>query len=301
MNIYKDGFVLILVLVIVGLLAIGVVNYNYWVRTKAVSASNQLFDLKTLYLAKAGINYSLFLLQNDEEELSDNLNENWAEIEPFNLGEGKITVEIIDENGKININNLLSKDGKIDTTYEGILKRLFALLELEKNLLPPICDWLDADGTPLPDGAEEDYYANLISPYSCKNDSLDTIGELIMVKGIDEEILYDQGKGLVNFLTVTSDNKVNINTASVEVLEAILDDSTLAEKVISRRETEPFAKGEISKFLSGTEASKKANLFTYKSNFFSLRARGEIPPHYQKGIKAVVQRNPLKILYYKIE
>lgn len=290
-----------MVLVIVGLLTIGVVNYNYWVRTKAVSANNQLFDLKTLYLAKAGINYGLFCLQNDEEESSDNLNENWAKIEPFNLGEGKITVKIIDESSKININNLLGKDGKIDKTYEEVLKRLFGLLELEESLLPPICDWLDADGTVMPDGAEEDYYANLSSPYSCKNSSLDTIGELIMVKGMDKEILDNEEKGLLNFLTVTSSNGVNVNTASEEVLEVLLDDSTVAEKIISRREEEPFVKGEISKFLSGTEASKKANLFTYKSNFFSLDVRGEVSPHYQKGIKAIVQRNPLKILYYKVE
>ena len=290
----KQGFILILVLVIVGLLTIGVISYNYWVRTKAVSASNQLFDLKTLYLAKAGINYGLLLLQKDERAF-DSLSEEWANLLPFELGEGEVIVTITDENGKININQLIRKDGKIDTTYEGILKRLFGLLELEENLLPPICDWLDADDNVSIQGAESDYYQSLPSPYSCKNGPLDTIGELIMVKGIDEKILYHQEKGLVNFLTVTSDGKININTASAEVLEAILNNHALAEEIISQREEEPFT--QVPKEIP----EKQKILFTCKSNFFSLQSEGDTPPHYQKRVKAIVQRNPLKILYYKIE
>ena len=286
----KKGFILILTLVVISLLTIGVVGFNYWVRTKNIFANNQIFDLKTLYLAKAGINYSIFILQNDEEKKCDNLNEDWAKIEPFNLGEGVVTVKIIDESGKIDINKL-KKGATIDFTYRKILENLFTILELELNLLPPIYDWVDLDDTPRLNGAEEDYYANLNSPYSCKNGPLDTIGELIMIKGVNKEILYNQEKGLVNFLTVASDNKININTAPLEVLDAVLDNRTLAEEIIDQREENPFTK--LSK--------EQKKLFTCESNVFSLESTGTILPHYKKSIKAIVQRNSLEILYYKVE
>ena len=45
----------------------------------------------------------------------------------------------------------------------------------------------------------------------------------------------------------------------------------------------------------------KTNLFTYKSDFFSIESTGRISPRYKKSIKAIVQRNTSKILYYKVE
>ena len=294
----KKGFILILTLVVVSLLTIGVVGFNYWVRTKNIFANNQIFDLKTLYLAKAGINYGIFVLQNDEEKKSDNLNDDWAKIEPFDLGEGVVTVKIIDENGKININKLVDKKGKISNpTYKKILENLFTILELETNLLPPIYDWLDSDSTSRFNGAEEDYYANLNSPYSCKNGSLDTIGELIMIKGMSREILYNDGNGLVNFLTVvdSSGSKININTASLEVLEAILDNQALAEDIVNQREEKTLMN------LPEEIPNEQQKLFTCKSNIFSLESTGTIPPHYKKSVKVIVDRNSLEILYYKVE
>jgi len=290
----KKGFILILTLVVISLLTIGVVGFNYWVRTKNIFANNQIFDLKTLYLAKAGINYGIFILQNDDEKESDNLNEDWAKIEPFDLGEGTVTIKIIDEQGKININKFIKNK-------KTILGRLFNLLDLESGKLDAIADWIDRDNIPRATGAEEDYYANLEPPYSCKNGPLDTIGELTMVRGFNKEILYNQEKGLINFLRVRpKDNKININTAPPEVLEAVLNNRTLAEEIIDRREEKPFVnKTEIKDFLKPA----KTDLFTCESDFFSLESTGRISPHYKKRIKAIVQRNSnsLKILYYKVE
>ncbi len=285
----KRGFILILTLVVISLLTIGVVGFNYWVRTKNIFANNQIFALKTLYLAKAGINYGIFVLREDKEKESDNLNEDWAKIEPFDLGEGVVTVKIIDEQGKININEFIK-------SKKTILARLFNLLDLESGKLDAIADWIDRDNIPRATGAEEDYYANLQPPYSCKNAPLDTIGELIMVKGINKQILYDDEKGLVNFLTVASasDHKnetININTAPLDVLEAILGNHTLAEDIINQREEKSFT----------GMPEKKGFSFVSTSNIFSLESTGAIPPHYKKKIKAIVRRNPLKILYYKVE
>jgi len=285
----KQGFILFLVLAMISILTIGVVSYNYWIRTKSVFANNAVFDLKTSYLAKAGINYAFFLLQNDQEP-SDNLNEDWARIEPFTLGGGKVRVKITDESGKININRF--KENRT------ILCRLFDVLELESGKIDAIADWIDADNIPLPDGAENEYYISLKHPYSCKNAPLDTIGELIMIKGMDRKILDDEEKGLINFLTMTSGNEININTAPSKVLEAILNNRALSERIISQREEKPFTnKTEIKDFLEPT----KTDLFTCESNVFSLESTGIIPPHYQKKIKAIIQKNPLKILYYKVE
>ena len=47
-----------------------------------------------------------------------------------------------------------------------------------------IVDWLDMDSSPRPYGAEDDYYTALSPPYHCKNGPLDSLEELLLVRGV---------------------------------------------------------------------------------------------------------------------
>ena len=104
---------------------------------------------------------------------------------------------------------------------------------LEYSIVPAIIDWIDKNDevyvllsvtTGENKGAENDYYAELPLPYPCKNAPLDTIEEILMIKGISEENYYGE-KGLENFVTVFTNGKININTASAEVLKSTLQAS----------------------------------------------------------------------------
>src|SRR5581483_10125205 len=53
-----------------------------------------------------------------------------------------------------------------------------------------IIDWRDADNAVTPGGAEQDYYLSLQPPYLPRNGPIQTIRELLMVRGISRQLLF---------------------------------------------------------------------------------------------------------------
>jgi len=92
-----------------------------------------------------------------------------------------------------------------------------------------ILDWLDADDQPRPGGFENPYYQNLETPYECKNGPMDSLEELLLIPGITPEVFYGDFEddidlaALPEVLTVHGhpEGKINLNTASGELLEAM--------------------------------------------------------------------------------
>jgi type II secretory pathway component PulK len=112
----------------------------------------------------------------------------------------------------------------VDKDLDARLRSLISRLGGKPEIVDALIDWLDADddvtGT---GGAEEDYYKPL--GYDCKNGPLDSLDELLLVKGFDKELLID--KNLKDYLTIAPTNgKVNLNTAPVPVLIAVLGTQT---------------------------------------------------------------------------
>ena len=201
--------------------------------------------------ACSGVNMALALLGQDEDKEMDSLNEEWsqfgAEGFPGELPESvSISGRIVDENSKININELLDNNRKIDERRVDQLIRLFNVLGLKEDLVNPILDWLDSDDDERLDGAEKFYYQGLKEPYECANMPLLTIRQIFMIKGIrDIQDFGEEGKKtLLDFLTVHSDGRININTAPSEVLQTLHEemDDALAQSIIDYRKEEDFLK-----------------------------------------------------------
>ena len=53
-------------------------------------------------------------------------------------------------------------------------------------------DFLDPDDFVRPDGAEQEYYSSLPKPYAVRNSSLDTLDEVLLVRGFTSELLYGE-------------------------------------------------------------------------------------------------------------
>jgi type II secretory pathway component PulK len=87
-------------------------------------------------------------------------------------------------------------------------------------------------------GVESSYYSKLSIPYQCRNGLLETVGELLLVKGITPEI-FDCISG---YVTVYGDGKININYAPELILESLSEqmDATLAQLIIDRRKFKSF-------------------------------------------------------------
>jgi len=65
---------------------------------------------------------------------------------------------------------------------------------------------------------------SLANPYKARNADLETLEELILVRGMTMEILYGSNgkKGIIKFLSVhNTANQININAAPKEVLSAL--------------------------------------------------------------------------------
>jgi len=108
----------------------------------------------------------------------------------FGYGEGRLYDPDLREAGKININQVS------DTTLRKILTNL-VLREEEKRdiVVDSILDWRDPDDFYRLNGAEDDHYQSLKDPYHCKNANLDSIEELLLVRGVTAELFYGEKKG----------------------------------------------------------------------------------------------------------
>jgi hypothetical protein len=67
---------------------------------------------------------------------------------------------------------------------------LMALPGMTEEIADAILDWIDEDDEPREYGAEADYYANLQPPYAPKNGPLDTVEELLLVRGVLPQLLF---------------------------------------------------------------------------------------------------------------
>jgi len=132
---------------------------------------------------------------------------------------------ITDEGGKLNINALI----KLDPTGEVLYNALMKLPNMTPDIADAIVDWVDADDTPRASGAESADYQGLTQPYRAKNGPLNSLDELLLVKGVTPQLLYgtdrnrngiddDGGGGLdrgwSDFLTVYG-REVNVDSTGM--------------------------------------------------------------------------------------
>jgi general secretion pathway protein K len=313
----EKGVALILVLVVIALLVSLVVDFTYTMQVDMTLAANQRDEIKALYTARSGVEIARLTLKEDDTAY-DARDEEWALFDerPGYLSEddeGRFKVIVEDEASKFPINNLINKEGVINKEKRGQFERLFEVLELDLDLIDPICDWLDPDDTVGPSGAEDSYYEGLSPPYPCKDGPLSSLEELLLVKGMTKEVFYgtDEKKGLIHYLTIysDSDSKININTASAEVLQCLSDDinENLAQAIIDFRQEEPLKDINYDdiKHLPGMTLDIFNEIRDHcdvKSSTFSIRVAGEVRG-IKKGIYTVVKRQGegVEPIFWRVE
>lgn len=109
---------------------------------------------------------------------------------------------IADEGGKININGLILKD----PTGTVLFAALTTLPGMTQQIADSIVDWVDADSTARPEGAENDYYAGMQTPYLCKNGPLNSVDELLLVQGVTPALLYGNDRNRNGKLETAEDD-----------------------------------------------------------------------------------------------
>ncbi len=192
-------------------------------------------------LAIAAVDWARAVLAEDARTSNqyDHPSEPWGTKVPQLPAEGgEVGGEMTDEQGKWNINNLLS-GGKISSAELEVFKRLLDLLDLPPELAISVADWVDGPKEASPGGAEDAYYLALSPPYRSANRELEDVDDLLHVRGFDAASVLR----LRPYVTALPGyNKVNINTASAIVIAAELPGLSVSEapQIIANRDRIPF-------------------------------------------------------------
>lgn len=308
----RKGAALLLTLLVIATLTAMTLTFSDETGVELDLAGFERDQQRAHEMARSGVNLALALLSQDRNLEMDSLRESWARFgaEPFPdaLPEDlAFSGSIEDESGKFNINALLNKKGEIDKTREAQLRRLFKALGLEEERVDPILDWLDSDNTPRMHGAESDYYLARQPGYRCANGPFLTLGQLFLVKGMNEIRHFGDQRRLLDYLTIYSDGKININTAPKEVLECLSDgmDSTTAEDVIQYRQDNDFTAVEDLTKVPGMDGALISDIepwCTVKSTAFSITSQGKCRGAVDR-IQAVVKREDktMRVIYWRSE
>ena len=142
-------------------------------------------------------------------------------------------VGLIDESAKLNLNALPLEPHKRRVAR----KMLLALPAMTEQIADAILDWMDEDDEPSEFGAESSFYATLNPPRWPKQSRIESLDELLQVRGVTRELLYggtDSTAAWSDFLTLNSrernlrrDGSPKINVNHPDLVE--LFDSLQAE------------------------------------------------------------------------
>ncbi len=333
----KKGVALIVTLWVLLILSTMATSFAYRMRLAIRAAVYQRDSFKALALAQAGVERAVAELKNELETYTSS-EQSWQKGHQMTLAEGKVAYNIVDEESKVCINNLL-EDEKNHWNALEMLKRLPGV---DSELAASIMDWIDEpSATHREGGAENEYYESLAEPYPCKDGPLDTVEELLLVKGMSPYIFYgedinDNGTleigedenadgelrvGIKDLVTVYTGGRININTATAVALQAGLGlGADLIDYIVSYRENYgPLRNSEDVQTLFARTADSlrvsshtkkrlqelmKRNRVTVKSSVFRINSVGILGDGpLVKRIRTIVQINPhsLKTIYWREE
>jgi DNA uptake protein ComE-like DNA-binding protein len=149
------------------------------------------------YLAVAGLEKAKALLYRDARERSRTAKSHSAEL--FNspadfrevaLGRGQFSVlrrGNQDEGGGL-LFGVSDEESRLNVNYASA-EQLAKLEGMTPDVAAAIIDWRDEDNEVTPGGAEAEYYTSLQPPRLPRNGPLQTIRELLMVRGVTPELL----------------------------------------------------------------------------------------------------------------
>jgi general secretion pathway protein K len=296
---YHNGIALLATLLAIALMTLLVTDLTTSAALGYRSAANRADGLRAYYLARSGIQVGLAMLAQDSNYDAlrktpyDGLDEVWAQpTPPVAVDGGRVSVAIVDDARKIDVNLLFNlRQRAVDPQRAGILLRLFSNVGVSTDLLPVLIDWLDPDSVDTPGGAEAPYYLRLTPPYEPRNGLMPTIGDMRMLKGMDDASFMT----LSRFLTTAAEEQVNVNTAPPEVLAALApeleNNPDLVKQILARREVRPFSEmTEVSNLPGLGQFTELQRLLTTHSSYFTITGQGDFAGA-RKRIYATFRRN----------
>ena len=337
------GIALIVVMISVAVLSVLAVGLALMMKTEIRLAQNADSEEQIYWLGRSGVELARWVLAQEASipnEPYDSLNQIWAggsggmdetnsplngvSLQDYQVGEGTVSLKIIDLERKVNINS----------ADPALLRQAFTVMGVDANdvstLVDSIGDWIDPDDLPRTAGAESDYYQSLSPAYLSKNAPLDDMSELLLVKGVTPEMYWGPAAGqqtgtgvhqklgfgnapgqepqyafgMVDVFTPFSSGRININTADANVLQMIpgVDENT-AQDIIKARAGPDGVDGTVddTPFRNSVELGKvDQQLAQQAGRFCDVRSHTfevHVTAHYgnaQREFIAIIVRNSNK-------
>lgn len=300
----REGMALILAITVVALLTITVFDFFHHAWIQSALAAGYRDETKALHAARAGQAAGRLILIEDAKSAipRDTLTEEWAQGMITIPVDGElVSVTIQDESGKVDMNRLVTDRGYADDRWMAIFTRLLTGLDLDEALADALVDWMDSNSEPRMKGAEDSYYLSLKKPYRAKNQRLDSVDELALVKGFTPEVIAR----LRPHVTAWSSGKINVNTATDKTLMALDDAITqdVAGAIIRERTQRPFTAREDIKKVTGVGDiyPNIALVIDVRSDVFSVESQATFGET-TKMIRAVQRRSSAgaETLYHRL-
>jgi general secretion pathway protein K len=238
----QRGAVLLLVLVVVALLSALLTDWAFSTLVDMRLTETFRDSNRAYYLARGGVEVGRQLLRDDHNGY-DTPGEMWGVGVPSYpvSDDASVSITIVDEDGRFNLNKVVDNLGENpNPLMRDRLRRLLTHLEIEDPdaLSDALIDWIDRNQATSPRGAENSWYQGLAAPLASKDGPLDTVDELLLIKGFTPEIVQK----LTPYVTVAGVSKLNVNTASKELLLIWDSDVTASaiEQLLERRQENPF-------------------------------------------------------------
>ncbi len=331
----NDGVALILALLFIVLLSVLVIEFSYESRVDGTLIVNHTIELESYLAARSAVANGIALLAEsqlpDDQYPGTNFDSvmdsvPWFGAQPFEpLNDALMRTTIADEYGKINLNALFDNSQYPPVERESLIQALRDFFYYRnpdiEDPVDAILDWLDygEDEQIRPEGAETEYYQKAKIPYLAKNGPMDSVEELLLIRGITPEVYYgnpeeeEEELPLSEFLTVHGDwtGRINVNTALPEVLAAVIGvhtgnpmDLDIAEEIYTIARTEaPYTEvAQLNSFLGlgqqqpqppqeGENVVGAEQFLTVGSNVFRIFGDGMVDDILVR-IEAYVWRTP---------
>jgi general secretion pathway protein K len=308
----ESGVALLIVLWVITLLMVLVMSFSLLTRTEASSTVFFRDRVQKKFFAEAALERAVMeiyhrqtykdqavVLEGNEVVRIDGKTYNGS------IGTGRYVYRLFNESGKINLNTMGPRSG---ATLNNLLVNLGTAKATADIIVDSILDWIDTDDLHRLNGVESEYYQSLPNPYKAKNGRLDTLEELLLIKGMSPDILFGtkERKGLIHFVTIYSSTRsVNINAAPREVLMAmpgITED--VVNRIIEQRESVEYKSTQEIQAIPGINyPAIRWSLDIGESNIYTIESVGfqreEKKGYGVRAIISIESGGTPRFVYYK--
>ena len=286
----ERGFALLVVLLVMTLVAVVGAEFAYSMRLEAAAVRAYKNGIIGNHLAEAALAQAIreivadtpYVVEDDDGLLTfytaDRRPLPRLRREKAEFGGGRYSYRITDEEARLNVNS--SAPDRIDR----LLQTLGLEKEVRDTIVDSIQDWRDPNEEHRLNGAEsDDYYLKLPVPYRARNANIESITELLQIKGITPTLFsgVDGKPGLADILTARGPGPVNLNTAGPLAFCALaVSDAEVSEITQGRRAT-PYT------VVPGRLAGRGLAVTTQT---FRIEAEGLIDGRPRASVAAIVQK-----------